>query len=105
MYQRASTICRDLSGYFRAGIGAGGRCIKELLCPPQVEREHDHFRVRLTRGDSTCQCVDPEKLSKYIKKVGWRFCTANMIESEKEIRQGRKVREVQKGGAGGRARK
>lgn len=68
-----------------------------------VGREHDHFRVTLTKGDSKiCQSVDTEKLSKYVRKVGWRVCIANMIESEKEVRRQERVkRAVNSGGEGG----
>ncbi|CAB1118762.1 unnamed protein product [Ectocarpus sp. CCAP 1310/34] len=50
----------------------------------QVGREHEHFRVKLTKGDSQeCLGVDIEKLSNYVRKFGWRVSIANMIETEK----------------------
>ena len=44
------------------------------LARGQVGREHEHFRVKLTKGDSQeCLGVDIEKLSNYVRKFGGRL--------------------------------
>ncbi|CAB1110306.1 unnamed protein product [Ectocarpus sp. CCAP 1310/34] len=68
------------------------------LARGQVGREHEHFRVKLTKGDSQeCLGVDIEKLSNYVRKFGWRVCIANMIETEKVRRQEARATEAKKG--------
>ncbi|CAB1120028.1 unnamed protein product [Ectocarpus sp. CCAP 1310/34] len=70
------------------------------LARGQVGREHEHVRVKLTKGDSQeCLGVDIEKLSNYVRKFGWRVCIANMIETEKGSRASKseEVREEAEG--------
>ncbi|CAM9790724.1 unnamed protein product [Ectocarpus sp. 12 AP-2014] len=74
----------------------------QCLARGQVGKEHVHFRLKLTKGDSQeCLWVDIEKLSNYVGKFGWRVYIVNMIETEKVRRQEARAMEAKKGPSGG----